>query len=181
MSDIVVPNERLDLLRRIDTTVIYPWFLEQLNAALNACAARGVFYVATSGNRSWKDQDALYAKGRDAAGNVIDEKQVVTNAKGGQSLHNYGIAVDFARHRGEWNGKLDPVWDGYDVLEEEVTKLGLESGRSWKLQGKGLKSDPPHVQLNLKKFGITLSQLRKEYLKGGLPVVFTFLDTFYLK
>ncbi|MDA7027870.1 M15 family metallopeptidase [Bacillus sp. CLL-7-23] len=36
-----------------------------------------------------RKQNRLYAKGRTAPG------QIVTNAKAGQSNHNYGIAVDY--------------------------------------------------------------------------------------
>jgi peptidoglycan L-alanyl-D-glutamate endopeptidase CwlK len=43
----------------------------------------------TSGYRSKKEQNELYAQGRSKPG------QVVTNAKAGQSYHNYGLAVDF--------------------------------------------------------------------------------------
>jgi len=38
--------------------------------------------------RTFAEQDALYAKGRTEAG------KIVTNAKGGMSYHNYGLAID---------------------------------------------------------------------------------------
>lgn len=40
------------------------------------------------GRRGKAKQNALYAKGRDACGNVIDRRKVVTNAKWGESSHN---------------------------------------------------------------------------------------------
>lgn len=42
----------------------------------------------TDGYRTIEEQNLLYAKGRTALG------KKVTNAKGGQSIHNYGFAVD---------------------------------------------------------------------------------------
>lgn len=54
----------------------------------------------TSGYRSIKEQDELYAQGRTKAG------QIVTNAKGGESQHNFGIAFDVVdRYRGYDLGK----------------------------------------------------------------------------
>ena len=42
----------------------------------------------TEGLRTIEEQNLLYAKGRTLPG------KKVTNAKGGQSIHNYGFAVD---------------------------------------------------------------------------------------
>jgi peptidoglycan L-alanyl-D-glutamate endopeptidase CwlK len=42
-------------------------------------------YVLISGNRTYAEQDALYAKGRTTTG------PVVTNARAGYSNHNFGI------------------------------------------------------------------------------------------
>ena len=44
----------------------------------------------TSTLRSFAEQTALYNQGRTTAG------QVVTNAKAGQSNHNFGLSFDFA-------------------------------------------------------------------------------------
>lgn len=166
-----VPDERYDLLGRIDTLAMYQPFLERLNALLNACAARGAIYVATSGLRTYAQQDALYAKGRTAPGGIV------TNARGGQSLHNFAIAVDFCRHKGtEYKGKLNPDWrdSEYEILAEEAEKLGLESGLRWKSF-----KDSPHIQLPYnKKHGIKLKDLDREYRKGGYQAVFAFLDKF---
>ena len=50
------------------------------------------------GLRTFAEQDALYAQGRTKPG------AKVTNAKGGQSIHNYGLAVDIYP---VINGKID--------------------------------------------------------------------------
>lgn len=51
-------------------------------------------YTVQQGLRTIAEQDALFAKGRNAQGQVVDPSAVVTNARGGQSPHNYGLAVD---------------------------------------------------------------------------------------
>lgn len=162
--------EDYDLLGRIDTAALYQPFLERLNALLNACAARGAQYVATSGLRTYEQQNALYAQGRTAPG------RKVTNARGGQSLHNFAVAVDFAPHvGGRYRGKLNPDYReaNYRILGEEAAKAGLEWGGAWT----SIK-DTPHVQLPLKRYGVKLADLDREYRKGGYVAVFAYLDKF---
>jgi hypothetical protein len=90
---------------------------------------------------------------------------IVTKAKGTQSMHNFACAADFARMV---DGKA--VWGAkdYAVLGEEAAKLGLDWGGKW--------VDPvdcPHVQIG----GIKLGFLQAAYSKGKMPEVFKYLDT----
>ena len=56
---------------------------------INTCVLTGSAKVRIAqGFRTFAEQDALYAQGRTKPG------AKVTNAKGGQSIHNYGLAVD---------------------------------------------------------------------------------------
>lgn len=74
--------------------------------------------------RTIAEQDTLYAQGRTKPG------QIVTNAKGGYSLHNFGVAFDFCP---VVNGKLD--WNNKTLFKktgELGVKLGLEWGGNWK-------------------------------------------------
>jgi peptidoglycan L-alanyl-D-glutamate endopeptidase CwlK len=170
MDDMVAPDERYDLLGRIDTLHLYQPFLERLNGLLNACAARGAIYVATGALRTYEQQDALYAQGRTKPGGIV------TQAKGGQSLHNFAIAVDFCRHAGpSYQGHLIPDYrdEQYEILAQEAERLGLESGLRWKFK------DSPHIQLPYNKLhGIRLRDLDAQYRKGGYEAVFAFLDKF---
>lgn len=50
--------------------------------------------MVTEGYRSGARQDQLYAQGRTRPG------EIVTNAKAGQSAHNYGLAVDITSDYG---------------------------------------------------------------------------------
>jgi hypothetical protein len=68
-------------------------------------------------------QDALYAQGRTAPG------EIVTNAKGLESPHPHGCASDWAifddKGHPVWPHKEDPIWNEYTTA---IWKVGLRSG-----------------------------------------------------
>ncbi|WP_214776892.1 M15 family metallopeptidase [Exiguobacterium sp. s22] len=105
----------------------------------------------TSGYRSAKEQNALYAQGRSKPG------QVVTNAKAGQSYHNYGLAVDFVIiHNNKADYDLNADRNRNDVPDwQELGELGKALGFEW---GGDWNSFPdyPHLQMD---FGLSLRQL----------------------
>ena len=119
--------------RRIDLDLLYPPFLEKLLDAVAACEARGARYIATHGHRTYGAQMALWAQGRTVKG------PRVTGAKGGQSAHNFGLAVDFVRDGDLSKDGVQPLWDAeaFKVLIEECEKRGLHSGKGY--------GDLPHV------------------------------------
>ena len=96
-------------------------------------ASAGIAIKVISGLRTYDEQNALYAKGRTAPG------PVVTNARGGYSNHNFGIAFDI----GVWEGGKyqgdSPKYKAAGVIGAE---LGLEWGGNWKTI-----KDQPHFQL----------------------------------
>ena len=70
---------------------LHPSIREQLKAdylEINKRLPKGVRLRFAEGLRTIKEQDELYAKGRTKAG------KIVTNATGGQYIHNYGLAFD---------------------------------------------------------------------------------------
>tara|TARA_R110000822_G_scaffold32188_4_gene92663 strand:- start:1701 stop:2243 length:543 start_codon:yes stop_codon:yes gene_type:complete len=108
--------------------------------------------------RTNKEQDALYAKGRTAAGSIV------TNAKGGQSYHNFALAVDIVMlldkdgngtyESASWDTALDFDSDEKaDWLEavEVFKSYGWEHGGDWKFQ------DKPHFQ---KTYGHSIKELQ---------------------
>ena len=108
----------------------------------------------TCGYRSIQEQTALYAKGRTASG------KIVTNAKGGYSVHNYGLAFDFCLivdggKYASWEYLKD--YDG-DLVSDwmEFVNLFKSYGYEWGGDWKSFK-DRPHIQ---KTFGKTIEQLR---------------------
>lgn len=100
--------------------------------------------------RTFKEQDDLYAIGRTKSG------AKVTNAKGGHSFHNYGLALDIVLidvASASWDIKKDFDGDGKADWLEVVAifkKYGWEWGGDWKFV------DAPHFQ---KAFGKKISDL----------------------
>jgi peptidoglycan L-alanyl-D-glutamate endopeptidase CwlK len=113
--------------------------------------------------RTIAEQDALYAQGRTKAG------KIVTHARGGQSFHNYGLAIDICLiiDGKEASWQMDKDWDG-DKLADwmEVVKIFQKWGWEWGGSWSGFK-DYPHFQ---KTFGYTTSQL-KVRLDNGYPAL----------
>lgn len=126
--------------QRVDRQYIYQPLWNDSLTLLEACERRGWRYYMISGYRPIPEQDGLYAQGRTKPG------LIVTNARGGQSYHNQGIALDFCRDKDMARAGLQPGWDPeeYRVLAEEAQKLkNLESGFFWAFK------DPPHIQWRL--------------------------------
>ena len=93
----------------------------------------GITINIISGTRTYAEQDALYAQGRTRPGNVV------TNARGGYSNHNFGIAFDIGLfERNQYLGE-SPMYKAVGTLGVE---LGLEWGGNWKTI-----VDQPHYQL----------------------------------
>ena len=106
--------------------------IKQLDALLPALSIQ-----VTQGYRTWADQDALYAEGRTTAGPNIDAAHPlgfpVTKARGGQSAHNFGYAVDLVPEdvtpgTPDWNSS-DPAWQ--KMLAAGLT-CGLAEGARWR-------------------------------------------------
>jgi peptidoglycan LD-endopeptidase CwlK len=94
--------------------------------------------------RTFAEQDAIYAQGRTKPG------KIVSNAKGGLSMHNYGLAVDIVLivdgKEASWDTKKDFDGDGKADWQEIVTifkQYGWEWGGDWKFV------DAPHFQKTL--------------------------------
>ena len=82
-------------------TGLHPVVAENEKLLASKAVRRGIEIVITHGYRSSEEQDALFNQGRSSAGNIV------TNARGGESYHNYGLAIDFALRTPEG----DVVWD----------------------------------------------------------------------
>ncbi|ASA20962.1 M15 family metallopeptidase [Paenibacillus donghaensis] len=133
---------------------LHPVVLAAAVALIERSYARGVNIVITQGLRTIEEQDALYAQGRTKPG------PIVTNAKGGTSYHNYGLAIDFALllpngSSVSWDLNRDGDGDGtkdWTEVVQEAKALGFEWGGDFV----SIK-DAPHFQIT---FGLKISQLR---------------------
>lgn len=133
---------------------LHPAVLAAANALIERSYSRGVPILITQGLRTNAEQDALYAQGRTKPGSIV------TNAKGGTSYHNYGLAIDFALllpngSSVSWDMVLDGDKDGtadWQEVVEEAKKLGFEWGGDWTSF-----KDYPHLQMS---FGLRIADLQ---------------------
>ena len=125
-------------------------------AMVELCAHAGLAILVTQGLRTWEEQDELYAKGRTLP--PIGKQNVVTNAKGGQSYHNFGLAFDIvvldAVGKADWNTSHP----GWSIAANVGKSLGLEWGGDFK----SIK-DLPHYQYTA---GISLDRCRDLFPTG---------------
>jgi peptidoglycan L-alanyl-D-glutamate endopeptidase CwlK len=94
----------------------------------------------TDGYRSFDRQNELYAQGRTKAGSIV------TNAKGGDSLHNFGMAFDVVDKD-----------KGYNIDWNKVGQIGRDAGLEWGGDWKSFQ-DRPHFQYT---GGYSLKQVQK--------------------
>ncbi|OMD25491.1 M15 family metallopeptidase [Paenibacillus odorifer] len=133
---------------------LHPVVMAAATVLIERCYSRGVPILITQGLRTIAEQNALYEQGRSKPG------AIVTNARGGYSYHNFGLAVDFALllpngSSVSWDMNRDyngnNIKDWIEVVEE-AKKLGFDWGGDWTSF-----KDYPHFQM---VFGLTLTQLR---------------------
>lgn len=123
----------------------------------------GVHPFITQTLRTFAESDALYAQGRTKKG------PIVTNAKGGASYHNYGLALDFViQVDGEMNWKVDKNWM---IVVECFKRHGFKWGADWDNDGKTKAQgdrdegivDAPHFEMT---FGHNWRDLLALYKAG---------------
>jgi peptidoglycan L-alanyl-D-glutamate endopeptidase CwlK len=147
---------------------LYPPFRARIERLLDFCDQKGWKVIITQALRTFEDQDALYAKGRDEKGIVIDPSQVITNAKGGESYHNYGLAIDLAFL--DDSGSV--LWESplYDELGANAKLFNLHWLGALNLPFK----DIYHFDAN---FGYSTWELSVVYLNDNkLPGVWKYID-----
>lgn len=116
--------------------------------------------------RTIPEQDDLFKIGRRG----VKGEKVVTNAKGGQSYHNYGLALDIVLIKdtngdgkyetASWETNVDFDGDGKSDWQEVVQifkRYGWEWGGDWNF------SDKPHFQRTM---GKSIVQLQNLYNTG---------------
>jgi len=112
-----------------DWSRLNPAFVQTVLRVMAAMKERGFAMVLLEGYRSPERQNALATQGNH-----------VTQAKGGESKHQYGLAVDLAPIR---NGKVviserDPwAMQAYQALGEEAQAAGLTWGGNWSFKDFG--------------------------------------------
>lgn len=96
----------------------------------------GINVQITDGFRSFAEQTKLYNQGRTTPG------QIVTNARAGQSNHNYGLAVDFVLLSEDGTKALYEVNSKWRRVAAIGKSLGFEWGGDWTSF-----KDYPHLEM----------------------------------
>ena len=151
----IKPNTDKVSLTRIEK--LHPKVRNEVKQIYNKVLERNVTIRFTDTLRTFQEQEALYAKGRTKPGKII------TNAKAGESYHNYGLAIDFCLLLNDgkevsWDRNLDMDEDNQKDWNEVVAVFkhyGWEWGGDW-----NNFKDYPHFQ---KTYGFSTSQLLTKY------------------
>lgn len=124
---------------------LHPLLKDKAEKLIELAKSEGIDITITQGLRTTAEQNKLYAQGRTAPG------KKVTNAKGGYSYHNFGLAFDIAvvDDDGEINWNVDKRW-------LKVGQLGKSLGLEWGGDFKSFK-DYPHFQMT---DGLSTADLR---------------------
>jgi peptidoglycan L-alanyl-D-glutamate endopeptidase CwlK len=129
---------------------LHPKAQEAARKFLRRVTDGGMTVRILSGTRTYAEQNALFRIGR-----FGDTRAKVTNARGGQSNHNFGIAWDIGVFIG---GQYMTTSAPYRDAAEAGLFDGLEWGGNW-ISFKDL----PHYQLPT---GLSISQLRAKFETG---------------
>lgn len=103
----------------------------------------GIYVGVAQAMRTFAEQNALYAIGRTKPG------RIVTNARGGQSNHNYGVAVDLFIYPGTFAKAefLEPSDSRMKKIVAAMKKRQMKWGGDWNFK------DYPHFELYSKVAG----------------------------
>jgi len=126
-----------------DINKLHPAIRKMVGDFLADAQAQGIDLRIVQGMRTFEEQDKLYNQEHDGIdndgnGKIDDKSEHVTNAKPGQSFHNYGLAIDvcpFVNGKPDWNSKL---WS-------KIGEIGKKHGFSWGGDWKSFK-DIPHFE-----------------------------------
>lgn len=138
---------------RINT--LHPKIRESAKSFILDVQKAGIVLRINSAYRTFEEQDALYNIGRGKQG------RIVTNAKGGYSYHNYGLAIDVQEIK---NGKLVSHELSDKAFWNKVVPVGKKYGFNW---GGAWTSfpDKPHFE---KTFGYSCSSLKAKHDEGDM-------------
>ena len=159
------PTFMRDKITRDRVALLHPKVRQEVEACIVKAEAGfppNMAIRVVQGLRTIDEQNAIYAQGRTTPG------KIVTNARGGKSYHNYGLAIDFSiMFDKDGNGTWETLsWDtssdaDHDTVKDwqEVVRVFEASGWIW--GGKfSTIVDMPHLQ---KTFGYKIAELLRMY------------------
>lgn len=111
-----------------------------------ACAEKGMDILIYSTYRDGEAQNKLYAQGRTEKGNIV------TNARAGESMHNYHLAFDWVPML---HGKA--LWNDH-VAYATCGKIAEDIGLEWAGRWSGKLKETAHCQFT---GGLSLHDLQR--------------------
>jgi peptidoglycan LD-endopeptidase CwlK len=171
-----------------DKSLLCPTFAARLAEFERILSIDHLPFYLFEGFRTIEASNEYYAKGRTTHGNLCIHDGVarpigtcqihplgltITNAKGGDSMHNYGIGADYVLDgmldrpgvQWSWDLKMDANRDGrndWHQMGELAERCGLVWGGRWKKF-----TDFPHLEMP----GLTLNEIKEFYRQGGIKRV----------
>ena len=137
------------------------WLKELYIEANNKLLPKGYRLRFTHVLRTKEEQDTLYAQGRTKKGSIV------TNAKGGQSIHNYGLAFDIVILRDlDNNGTFETADFTVSEYWKKIATFFKSKGFTWGGDFKSFK-DAPHFELSKGKTWRDFTNMDK-YKKDGV-------------
>lgn len=137
---------------------LHPKAQELARVSVKTILDAGISARIISGTRTYAEQNKLFAKGR-----FGNPPPIVTNARGGQSNHNFGIAWDigiFAAN-GAYLGN-SPLYQKAGQIISSAGIANLEWGGNWTSF-----VDRPHYQ---HRTGLKISEVREKF-EAGIPFI----------
>lgn len=127
---------------------LHPSIQPKVLKVINDLSKQGINIRITGDGhyRTFKEQDDLYAKGRTAPGTIV------TNARAGESWHNYGLALDVVEIK---DGQA--LWNSPN--RQTIADAFKAEGFEWGGDFRSFK-DYPHFQYT---HGLTIAQARAAY------------------
>lgn len=107
---------------------LHPLLAAKIQTVAATMETTGIHLRVVQGLRTKEEQDALFAQGRTAPG------KIVTDARGGHSMHNYGLAVDLVpgkRGVDPWQPNWDENHPDFKTMIDLCEKQGLVAGANW--------------------------------------------------
>lgn len=169
-----IVNRNSDVIKVLS---LHPSVGERCLRHISACRQRKIIIGIAQAYRGRKEQEALWFKGRDANGAIVNWREVVTHAPPGWSFHEYGLAYDIVLLRRAASGMDEVVWDvmadlNLDHIADylQIGAAGEEVGMVWGGRWPRRKQDMPHFEFHprlsieecVSKFG-TIRRVPDEY------------------
>ncbi|MEK3993246.1 M15 family metallopeptidase [Psychrobacillus sp. FSL K6-2365] len=135
---------------------VHPSLKEYTVELLTRCYNEGILVQISSGFRSNEEQAYIYGQGRPSY--TWNNKKygssgsIVSKAKPGTSVHNYGLAIDYFLVSDDGNQSLWTVNDKWKRVGAIAKSMGFEWGGDWTSF-----RDYPHLQFTK---GLSIAQLK---------------------